>query len=512
MSARVSHGLLPLIEWMAAGREQAAPLVRDFLTLVPEAWDDWLAEHPEARTVPFFEGVLGAVENGAAPALGLTSFVLRHVASLEPPPTSGEIAHLLLWGSAWRVRGDVVRDAGDRHEAYAAYQSAAAIFRAEPAAREELEAVERAAAALRVEKTSVSGLLSGTAHSRLPELARHPELQNAGALAELSRLAMERLHRVPLEATAIAQLALEVANGLSSIAYPAVVLAQIRAQAWRDLGVALRHLARHQDALDAYASAARALEGHQWLELDRAAVSLARASTLMEINRFDESFAELLRCKPVFERYDDRRRLLLCGIYEGAFLHRTGRFREAIAAYLSLIEPSRAIGDLDALASIHNNIVHSAIELGEYELAEEHLDRAIALFMELDAPLNIARSELARGRMLIGRGEIERGIAHLHAVRDRFLQQRLVEEAGLAGLDIVDAYLSRGSIVEAEALAREIVREFIAAQLNARAITALGYLSEVIASRAASRAIVQNVREFIRKLRVEPDAEFAATA
>jgi hypothetical protein len=82
----------------------------------------------------------------------------------------------------------------------------------------------------------------------------------------------------------------------------------------------------------------------------------------------------------------------------------------------------------------------------------------------------------------------------------------------LCGLDIVEAHLTQGAHIEAEAFAREIVREFTAARLNGRAITALGYLSEAIAARKASQSTVQNVRRFIRSLRANPELEFVASA
>jgi hypothetical protein len=54
------------------------------------------------------------------------------------------------------------------------------------------------------------------------------------------------------------------------------------------------------------------------------------------------------------------------------------------------------------------------------------------------------------------------------------------------------------------------VREFTAARLNARAITALGYLSEAIEARTASQTTVRNVGRFIQALRANPELEFVA--
>jgi tetratricopeptide (TPR) repeat protein len=512
-------GLRSFVDWMLAGRERAEPLLREFLTIPPASRDDWLGANPDACSVQFFEGVLDsaendAAENDAAQSLALTRFVLRHLDSIDTPPGT-ELALILLHGHTWRVHAGALQKAGDADEALRAYEMASAIFQTEPVAREELLEVEKDAALLRDSGGSAgiaTRLLAETPYAEWTALAERAELQHPGALAELSRETIGRVYRVPLESLAIADLGVKIADALPVGMLPAAAQAQLRGRAWRDLGVALRHVARYEEALSAYGRAEEILEGYPGLVPDRATVQFARAATLQEVNRFEESKADLARCKPVFEMYGDRRRLLLCGIQEGALLHRTGRYRDAISVYLPLLDPAQAMGDLDALASIHNNIVHSAIELAEYALAEEHLEEAVALFTTLEAPVHAARSELARGRMLVRKGEVERGIAHLHEVRDQFLRRRIVEEAGLAGLDIVEAHLSLGAGSEAEALAREIIREFTAARLNARAITALRYLSEAIAARKASTVTVDNVREFIRTLRTRPDTEFAATA
>lgn len=359
---------------------------------------------------------------------------------------------------------------------------------------------------------TVTRLLAETPYAEWPKLAQREELRNSGALDELSREVVSRVDRVPLESLAIAQLGTAVADSLSASSYPVVVLAQIRAQAWKDRGLALCYLARYPEALEAFDRAEDALRPFGTLAHDRAIVQFARATTLQEAKRYDESFALLGECKTIFIDHGDTRRHLMCGIAEAALLHRMGKFAEARTAYSDLLEQATEINDRSLLASIHNNIGHSSIELGDYTSAADHLDRAVRILTELGQPLHVARAELARGRMFVRKGDYETGIAHLHSVRQQFLKHNLVEEAGLCGLDIVEAHLLRASTIEAEAFAWQIVREFTAAQLNARAITALGYLSEAIAARNASVATVQHVRQFIRNLRKQPEAEFVATA
>jgi hypothetical protein len=84
----------------------------------------------------------------------------------------------------------------------------------------------------------------------------------------------------------------------------------------------------------------------------------------------------------------------------------------------------------------------------------------------------------------------------------------MTEEAGLCGLEIVEGMLSLGNYSGAESLGRKIISEFTRAGFNKRAITALGYLQEAIASSKASRGLVRIVREYIVSLRTSPERDF----
>ena len=358
----------------------------------------------------------------------------------------------------------------------------------------------------------VSRLLSETPYAEWPRLAEREELRNSGALEKLGQEGITRLHRNPLEALAIAELTTRIADALPDNAYPTIVMAQLRANAWKDRGQALWYLARYQESLTALDHAERLLEPFGTLAHDRAIVRLVRASALQDFHRFEEALALLAECKTVFNDHGDKRRHLICGIAEGAVLHHMRRYREARQVYNDLLPLAETLQNAEAIADLHNNIGHSSVELGEFDAAETHLIRAIQLYSSLNLPVRVANAELSRGRMMVRCGFIQDGIRYLGSTRDRFLSHGLVEEAGLCGLDIVEAFLASNMAHEAEQLARRIVNEFTAAQLNARAITALGYLSETIAARRASAATAANVRQYIYLLRKEPDRAFVATA
>ena len=364
---------------------------------------------------------------------------------------------------------------------------------------------ERAEAADVVDK-----VLKETPAEQWPALAERAELRTCGVLEKLGNYVAATVNREPQQALAIAELAVSLAEAITAPAYPQVVIAQLRAHAWKDVGQALGYLGRYQEALRAFDRAESSIVEFGALAHDRAIVRFARASTLQEIDRHEESMTLLAECKKVFRDHSDARRLILCGIAEGVLLHRLRKYREAREAYLLLLAETRDTIDLESLACLHNVIGYCSVDLGDYAAAEVHLSRAIELFEELKQPLRITRAELGRGRMLVRQGEIDRGIAHLRATRVRFLRENLTEEAGICALEIVEALLLRGSAAEAEALARQVISDFTAAALNTRAITALGYLQEAIAARRASTSMVSTVREYIVSLRTSPEREFVA--
>ena len=498
-------GHLRLIDRISADVTHARPLAQELLALPASAWDEWLASHPDAHTAGVFEELLGVAERDRAPALALTDLVLRHIDSVSGPSPQ---AIVFLRGHAWSARAAALRDAGDLHGALDAYQKAAGVYRSAPVELPELDAIESDIAGVRSRiderRGAIPDLLRDTPFAEWPQLAARDELQNEAAVDALCQEAAWRAQRVPLESLAIAALATAIADSLGST--------ELRAEAWKNRGLALRELGRYAEALPAFDRAEEILEPFDTVDHTRAVVRFARALTLLEMGRLEEAVAILAACRRVFEQHADSRNQLLTGIAEGALLWRLSKYREAWETWTALLPVARRLEDGQALLSLQNNVGFASIEIGDFDAAEESLQQAVALAAQLGQPLLGTRSQLARGRLMVRRGDAERGLAHLHSVRDEFLTRNLVEEAGVCGLEIVEAHLWRGALIEAEAFARQIVREFTAAQLNKRAITALRYLSEAIAARKASAATVEQVRDFILALRKDPESEFLASA
>jgi tetratricopeptide (TPR) repeat protein len=228
------------------------------------------------------------------------------------------------------------------------------------------------------------------------------------------------------------------------------------------------------------------------------------------VQRFDESRALLAECKAVFHDYGDDRLYLFCGVAEGILLYRLRLFREAYDIFLPLLETATQSQDVETEARIQNNAGRCLAELGQFSPANIHLSRAIAAFTELGRTVEAIRTEMSFGRLLVARGAMTIGMQRLHDARRSFLMHEMIEDAGICGLVLVEAYLIMHRLEDAARLARQIAQQFITAGLNQRAQVALSYLRETLEKNTASAEIVRHVHDYIIGLRSQPTREFVA--
>jgi tetratricopeptide (TPR) repeat protein len=354
--------------------------------------------------------------------------------------------------------------------------------------------------------TTVEPLLQ--AHKNdLAVLAQNRNLQTSGALERLSAIVVDSSTRDPQYALAVAQLAVTIAEALPRTAYPPVTMAQLRGSAWKDLGNTFRKLARYDEGVRALKNAEAAIVDCAGLGHDLAVIKFVLAVALQEMDRFDESLALLAESKAIFNEYSDVARSVRCGIAEGVLLQRLRKYREAREIYLVLLSSTPA-SETESVAALHQAIGFCSVELGDYLTAQANLDTARDLNQQLGRPIELMKIDLGRGRLLNRNCRFQEAIDLLRPVRRQFLSHGMSEEAGLCGLEVVDAMLSLGNASQAENLTRRIIDEFTKAGLNTRAITALGYLTEAIASRNVPPKLVGQVSEYIISLQTKPERDF----
>ncbi len=344
--------------------------------------------------------------------------------------------------------------------------------------------------------------LHDTPPGEWPRLAETPELRNNAALEQMSEEVRRRLHRNPREAMAIANLSASIAESLPPNQYPPVILAQLRANAWKDRASTLRYLACYDEALEAAERGEEALAGFASLEHDRAVVRLVKGMILAQQERFDEAHAMLSECRQMFRDYNDIGRYVQAGLSEANTLYKGARHAEAASLLEDLLRDAIGAEDLESEARIHNNLGHCATNLGDFAGANIHFSEAVAKFTDLGFTAEVPRTEFGAGIVLIGRGQITAGLARLRQARLAFTAAGMVDEAGLCELRIVEVLIDRGEEAEARALTQNIIEEFTAAGLDEQAIAAVVRLRDAIDVDDVTAETVRTVHAFVKSLPV----------
>jgi tetratricopeptide (TPR) repeat protein len=292
-------------------------------------------------------------------------------------------------------------------------------------------------------------------------------------------------------------LAVTIAEAIPPTAYPAVTLAQIKAMAWKDRATALRFLGRIPETFESIRRAEEILDKHVALGLDRAVVDLVKALTLLNTNECDEARAIAITCGSVFLAHGDLDRALQAGEIEGHVLFEKQRYGDAQTLFTSLLEIARVINDVNAQARCHHNAGYCAVNLGEFKNANIHFSEAISKLTDLGKPVAASRTQWGVGQVLIGKGQVDSGLKHLYAAREAFIQHELFEEAGLCGLSIAEALLSRGAEKEARDIVHEVATEFSESPIERRIVDAVVALEQTMFDGGAPLEAVRNVYALI---------------
>jgi tetratricopeptide (TPR) repeat protein len=338
----------------------------------------------------------------------------------------------------------------------------------------------------------VEELLQSTPRNEWPALASADALRNSGAVERIIEEVRFRMEKEPRAALTLSNLATTIAETLPHDVYPAVVLAQLRAHAWKQRANALRYLGRYREALEALDRADERLATFAAVAHDRAVVQLSRAIILFQTARYDAALELLTICRAVFADHGDTGSELSCGVVEGNILYEKRRFREAEATFTPLVATARQLGDSETEARLHNNLGYCATQLGRTSAANVHFSEAIAKFRDLGLDAEALRAQRGAGTVLIARGALFAGLGYLTDARVALDALGMTEEAGLCGLEIAEVLLARGDRDEAAAIAATVAREFADAGLDHRLV---GALEQLHASIRAAEASAENVRK-----------------
>jgi len=361
--------------------------------------------------------------------------------------------------------------------------------------REFVETAKRMKTERATAEEVVRQLLRNTPVAEWPQLADREELRNSGALERLGCESRDLLERKPQEALAIAELATTIADSLPEDTYPAAVLAQVRAGAWKDRANALRYVSRHDEAYDAISRAEKTLNGHPALVVDRAVVDLVKAMVVHDLGE-REIAQELLRhSEEVFAETGEHARLSATQLIAANHLYEDGRYADARLKYENLLRTTTT----ECAARLHNNLGFCDTHLGSFASANIHFSEAIARFTDLGFTAEATRTRRGAGLLLVEKGQTTTGLQHLHEAHESFVEFGMIREAALTGLEIAEVLLKSGDSEGAQELCARVASDS-SPKLSAHARGVLAGLATALADDNASVESIREVHTFIAEL------------
>lgn len=297
-----------------------------------------------------------------------------------------------------------------------------------------------------------------------------------------------------------ADVAIDLANGNDSWAYPEETIAQIKGEAWKDRANALRLLSRYDEALEAIARASSEFEELVVSEPWIAMADYVRGTILREMGRYEESLQLAKSVAPIFRRYGYSMRARHARILEAASRHRLGDYRGAREISQQLLSDATITWEI---ADLHLNIGNANLELGNFEEAASHYEVALPIFAVEGWKAAAVQVHWGMARILLFQGQPAEAIQHLQEIRDGFDALEMSEESALVGLDIVEGLIV-ADLPGAADLSRELV-EFFARRGETPALRrAFAYLKESSDEHVPTREAIVATRRKIRSARSRP--------
>ena len=279
----------------------------------------------------------------------------------------------------------------------------------------------------------------------------------------------------------------------------------IEGRAWKEIALADRYQNSYEAATRAYEAAYSTFCQESALAHEQTRAQFGHGTVLVATAKYEDAIELLARVAEVFREYGDERNIINCEITRAAISYYRGDSERAAAKHLELIPrlEEAAPEDLFTRGLLYQNAGHSLASLGKSAEAVTAFQRAREIFTTLSMPSEVDGTDYGLARVLLTDGDFEKALPLLYRLREAYLRRGRPGNAGWVALHIVDALVATGRREEALRLTEQVLTEFVRANLNDDAITALGYLRDLLPVTAQPRQTVSQVRSYVERLRTE---------
>lgn len=349
---------------------------------------------------------------------------------------------------------------------------------------------------------------------RLLLVTNSPRFHNLFLCELLIDRAREAAFQDATESFDLARLALTIAESLGS---ESCASEEVREGLWcrasAQLANALRIAGRHAEAERAFRPIEELLREDGRIALhDLARVLDLRASLHRDLRQFDLAAHQLDRVIVIYQQLGTWKLLGRALMQRSAICGETGDLEtemKLLRRALDLIDPNEEPRSF--LVARHNLIV-ALSQSGRPREAFALLFHTRPLYFKMGDRLSLLRLRLLEGSVAMELGRLEQAEVAFREARDAYVQLSLDWDAALASLELTGVYVRQGRTDDVLHLAEEMLAEFGARNIHREALRALSYLSSAARQEDVGIALVQEISEFMKQLRMDPSLRFAPRA
>jgi tetratricopeptide (TPR) repeat protein len=369
-------------------------------------------------------------------------------------------------------------------------------------------AVERAEASRRIVE-----LLEHPPERREMLMRNHPRFQTWGLLERLIERVREETFQDPEEATALARLALFLADYLNVAYYGAERVEDLRGRTWGYAANARRVASDLTGAEQAFDKALRHLRKGTGDPLERALLLDLKSSLLREQRRFDEAMQLLTRALRIYRDLGETYRAGRVLVKFSTIHEQAGHPERAIPLLLEALALIDVHREPRLLLNAQHNLITNLAEAGRFMEAHGLFIQARPLYARFPDAWTQNRRRWVEGRIARGLGQTQEAEEHLLAAQEGFLAEKSVFDTALVSLDLAALYTVQRRTTELKEIAEEMIAFFSWSQMHREtrreALVALSYLCQAAAAeRASLEEVVARVAAFLKRLRHDPGLAF----
>src|SRR5215813_6367045 len=285
-----------------------------------------------------------------------------------------------------------------------------------------------------------------TQQEREELLTENPAALSAETVSQLAKSVVERVRVDTVQARALAESAVLIAEKLGSKEEFATGL-RAKANALYASGDHREAVLHHRRAFEMYSEIGNRREAGRTLS--------SSIQPLILIGDYDDAFQAFEQAKKIFTEVNDPWRIARLEINAGNIFHRQDRFEEALAYYERAYAGMVEFRDLEGIAVVLSNMAVCLISLNDFPRALASYQQARQVCEKAGMPLLVAQADYNVAYLYYLRGEYGSAIERLYAARRACEATGDAYHFALCHLDLSDVYLELNLSEEARNIAHE---------------------------------------------------------